>query len=157
VRTGAATEWRRNEIVAQVLATRDYPAADGELHFSMEAFLADRDSVGTLLRRTVYTQTALVPESPWMMEGTPAVPVTGFKRSAEGDSLLITPGAGSAARWWVIQLRTDGSWETHVIDGAAHAFGIPPAHGNASRPDLIAVTAVDRVGKAGGASALRLP
>jgi len=157
VRTGAATEWRSGEIVAQVLATRDQPAADGEVYFSMESFLSDRDSVGTVLRRTVYAQPALVPESSWMMAGTPADPVTGLKRGAEADTLLIAPGSAAAVRWWMIQLRTAGSWETHVIDGAMHVFCIPPSGGTALRPDLITVTAVDRVGKASGASALRLP
>ena len=123
----------------------------------MESFLTDRDSVGTVLRRTVYAQQALVPESPWMMSGSPAVPVTGFKRGAEGDSVLIATGAGSSARWWMIQVRTDGAWETHVIDAAARTFSIPAPRGTLSRPDLITVTAVDRVGNASGVSALRLP
>jgi uncharacterized lipoprotein YddW (UPF0748 family) len=157
VRTGAATEWRSGEIVAQVLATREQPAVDGEVHFSMESFLTDRDSVGTVLRRTVYAQPALVPESPWMMSGTPADPVTGLKRGAEGDTLFIAPGSAAAVRWWMIQLRTAGVWETHVIDGVARAFGIPASRGTSSRPDLVTVIAVDRVGKASGASALRLP
>jgi uncharacterized lipoprotein YddW (UPF0748 family) len=157
VRTGTGTDWRNREIVAQVLATRDQPAAGGEVHFSMEAFLSDRDSVGTVLRRTVYSRPALVPESPWMMDGSPAEPVTVFKRSAAGDSLFITPGRGSVARWWMVQLHTAGGWETRVIDGAARAVGIPAASGASRQPDLIAVTAVDRVGRTSAASALRLP
>jgi uncharacterized lipoprotein YddW (UPF0748 family) len=157
VRTGAATEWRSSEFVAQVLATRDQPAVDGEVHFSMEAFLTDRDSVGTVLRRTVYAQQAIVPESPWMMSGTPTTPTTGFKRSAEGDSVTIVPGAGTQPRWWVIQLRTDGVWKTQLIDAAAHAYAVPRSREPAAQPDLIAVSAVDRVGNASGVSALRLP
>ena len=157
VRTGSAAEWRRGEIVAQILATRDQPAVDGEVHFSMESILTDRDSVGTVLRRTVYAQRALVPESPWMMPGTPTTPTTGFKRSADGDSVTVAAGAGTAPRWWMIQLRTDGAWETHVIDAAARAYAIPVPAGAKPRPDLIAITAVDRVGNASGVSALRLP
>jgi uncharacterized lipoprotein YddW (UPF0748 family) len=157
VRTGAGTEWRAGELIAQVLATRDEPAVDGEVHFSMEAFLTDRDSVGTVLRRTVYAQQAIVPESPWMMSGTPTTPATGFKRSAESDSVTIVPGAGNQPRWWVIQLRAAGVWETHLVDAAAHAYAVPRAREPASRPDLIAVSAVDRVGNASGVSALRLP
>jgi hypothetical protein len=83
--------------------------------------------------------------------------VTGLKRGAEGDTLLIAPGSAAAVRWWMIQLRTAGVWETHVIDGVARAFGIPASRGTSSRPDLVTVTAVDRTGKASGASALRLP
>lgn len=152
VRTGAATEWRRGELVAQVLATRDQPMADGEVHFSMEAFLTDRDSVGTVLRRTVYAQPALVPESPWMMNGTPDAPVTSFRHTATGDSLLIVTTPRSGTRWWVVQFRAGGAWETHIVDGAVRALAIPPSHA-----DIVAVTAVDRVGKASGVSALRLP
>lgn len=157
VRTGAATEWRRGELVAQILATRDQPAVDGEVHFSMEAFLTDRDSVGTVLRRTVYAQQAIVPESPWMMAGTPTTPAIGFKRSADADSVTIAAGAGNQPRWWVIQLRTDGVWETHLIDAAAHACAVPRPRDAASHPDLVAVSAVDRVGNASGVAALRLP
>jgi len=161
VRTGAATEWRRSEIVAQVLATRDQPAmdgVDGEVHFSMEAFLTDRDSVGSVLRRTVYAQPALVPESPWMiMNAARPVPEVGFKRGAAGDSLLLAHAPGSAVRWWVIQVRAGGSWETRVIDGGIRAVAIPPARESSPRPDLIAVTAVDRIGSASDVSALRLP
>jgi uncharacterized lipoprotein YddW (UPF0748 family) len=157
VRTGTAIEWRRGEIIAQVLATRDQPGADGEVHFSMESFLSDRDSVGTLLRRTVYARPALVPASPWMMNGSPADPATSLKRTVEGESLVITPGTGSVARWWMIQYRSAGAWETRVIDGTVREFGIPAGHDSSSHPDLIAVTAVDRVGRTSAASALRLP
>jgi hypothetical protein len=157
VRTGAATEWRRGEFVAQVLATRDQPAVDGEVHFSMEAFLTDRDSVGTVLRRSVYANAALVPESPWMVRTEPVVPLTSLKRSTDADSLLISPGSAEPVRWWVIQLRRDGAWETHVIDASVRAFVVPSMGASTSRADLVSVIAVDRVGKASAASALRLP
>jgi uncharacterized lipoprotein YddW (UPF0748 family) len=154
VRTGDATEWRRGEIVAQVLATRDMPAVDGELHFSMEAFLSDRDSVGTVLRRTVYANPALVPASPWMMQGTPDAPEISLKRGAAVDSLLIAPGGGTTARWWVVQWRRGAEWTTHVIDASVRAYGVPA---DAAPYDLIAVTAVDRTEQAGSPAALRMP
>jgi uncharacterized lipoprotein YddW (UPF0748 family) len=157
VRTGASTDWRRGEIVAQVLATRDQPAVDGEVHFSMESLFNDRDSVGTVLRRTVYAQPALVPESPWMMSGAPEAPEAGFRRSAEGDSLVLAPGTGAPVRWWVVQLRTAGAWETRVIDGGVREIALAAPRGSMLRPDLVAVTALDRVGKASGTTALRLP
>jgi len=157
-RTGTATEWRRNEMVAQVLATRDYPFATGEVHFSMEAFLKDRDSVGTVLRRTVYAQAALVPASPWMMPNAPApAGVMVFKHGAQGDSLLLTSTPAAPARWWVIQFHTGTTWDTQIISGALRAFAVPVSNGATLRPDLTVATPVDRVGKAGPATALRLP
>ncbi len=163
VRTGDATDWRRGEIVAQVLATRDQPAVDGELHFSMEPFLTDRDSVGTVLRRTVYAQPALVPTSPWMAPGAPAPPEISLKQVAGGDTLLIAPGGGSVARWWVVQWRTSGMWTTRVIDASVRTYGLTGtmdtngASDARLRPDLITVTALDRTEQAGGPAALRLP
>jgi uncharacterized lipoprotein YddW (UPF0748 family) len=151
VRTGDATEWRRGEIVAQVLATRDQPSVDGELHFSMEPFLTDRDSVGTVLRRTVYAEPALVPTSPWMMTGAPAPPEIALKQGVDGDTLLIAPGGGSVARWWLVQWRTAGTWTTRVIDASVRTYGLVP------HPDLVAVTALDRTEQAGAPAALRLP
>jgi len=150
--------WRRGEIVAQVLATREQPAADGELHFSMEAFLTDRDSVGTALRRTVYAAPALVPPSPWMMPAAaPGAPEIALKQGVRGDTLLIAPGAGAVARWWLVQWRTAGTWTTRVIDASVRAFGLSGAGNAMPHPDLVAITAIGRTEQAGSPSALRLP
>jgi hypothetical protein len=156
VRTGAATEWRRDEIIGQVLATRNWPGVTGAVHFSMEAFLTNRDSVGTALKRTVYAQPALVPESPWMMSGVPATPTIDFKHTVAGDTLLIA-AAAAPPRWLVVQLHAGSSWETHVIDGSLRSFGLPKSVGPDARPELAVVTAIDRVGNASAPSALRLP
>ncbi len=157
VRGGTGTEWRHDEVVAQVLATRNWPGVTGEVHFSMEAFLTNRDSVGTALKRTVYAQPALVPESPWMMTGAPATPSISLKRVAAGDTLVIAAPPGTPPRWLVVQLHAGASWETHVIDGSLRAFGLPKSVGPDARPELAVVTAIDRVGKASAPSALRLP
>ena len=98
----------------------------------MEAFLTDRDSVGTVLRRTVYAEPALVPESPWMMNGAQvpvAPPAIGFKHTVAGDTLLFAPPAGAPVRWLVVQLHAGTSWETHIIDGSLRAFGLPKSVG----------------------------
>ena len=94
-----------------------------------------------------------------MMDGSP---VNADDRvQAERRGRLAAYRAGprrSVARWWMIQLRTAGTWETRVIDGAACAgLRIPAGSGSSLHPDLIAVTAVDRVGRTSAASALRLP
>ena len=161
VRTGSATEWRNAEITGQVLATRDQGSATGNVHFSMEAFLSNRDSVCTALRRTVYAASALVPASPWMMPAAPAEPVIDVKRSADGDALTIialpvrTP---VVVRWWLVQIRSQTGWDTRVLDGSARSvslsLGSKPAWATADR---IVVTAIDRAGNAGAPSALRLP
>ena len=155
VRTAPATEWRRGEIVAQVLATRDQPYADGEVHFSMESLLSDRDSVGSVLRRTVYAEPALVPASPWLSPGPPPAPVTAFRRTAEGDSLVVIPGSPTPVRWWLVQRRTAGGWDAQLVDAASRELALGGA--GEARPSLVAVSAIGRAGEASPASALRLP
>ena len=79
------------------------------------------------------------------------------QRIAGGDTLAVAPGSDAVVRWWVVQVRAAGVWETYVRDGSARAFILAGLLRNPSAPaELIAVTAVDRVGHAGAASALRL-
>jgi uncharacterized lipoprotein YddW (UPF0748 family) len=158
VRTGDATEWRRDELVAQVRATRAQAGVTGNVHFSMEPLMSDRDSVGTALAREVYADPALVPASPWMMnDPSPPPPEIALKQCTVGDTLAVAPGSDAVVRWWVVQVRAAGVWETYVRDGSARAFILAGLLRNPSAPaELIAVTAVDRVGHAGAASALRL-
>ncbi len=160
VRTGNATEWRSSEIVGQVLATRDFSGVTGNVHFSMEAFLTNRDSVGTALHRALYAAPALVPASPWMMSGAPEAPLIAVRRTLDGDVLTVTSGSPVAPvspRWWVVQLRAGDDWETFVLDGNSKAFALTgPLRPRAVAPAVVAVTAIDRVGNASAPTALRL-
>ena len=61
--------------------------------------------------------------------------------------LRLAPGPGTTVRWWVVQLRAGGSWETHIIDGAARIYALAQPEDSASRPDVVAVTAVRPRGK----------
>jgi hypothetical protein len=152
------TAWRRDEIVAQIRATREQLGATGNVHFSMRVLLENRDSVGTALERLVYAEPALVPASPWMMPGVPSAPVVTLTPSANGPLLSLTPAAPDPVRWWAVQVRLAGRWETHLLDGAARSVLLHDLVQDLFvPPDLVNVTAVDRVGNAGAPAALRLP
>jgi uncharacterized lipoprotein YddW (UPF0748 family) len=155
---GGPTAWRRDEIVAQVRTTRAQAGATGNVHFSMKVLLENRDSVATALERLVYADPALVPASPWMMTGTPGAPTVSLTTSTAGDLLAMTPTGTDDVRRWVVQMRLAGQWETRILDGATRSVLLADlAHAGFVPPELIAVTAVDRVGNAGAPVTVRLP
>jgi uncharacterized lipoprotein YddW (UPF0748 family) len=154
IRMGAATEWRRSEILAQVAATRAKPGVTGNIHFSMDALMKDRDGITTALARGPYAEHALVPASPWMTDGeAPGAPGVALTETPDGRVLTITPSGPGSPRWWAVQLRIDGAWQTRIIDGSQRS--VPLGALTALAPDLIAATAVDKFGIASAATAVR--
>jgi uncharacterized lipoprotein YddW (UPF0748 family) len=155
---GGPNAWRRDEILAQVRATRAQAGATGNVHFSMKVLLENRDSVGTALERLVYADPALVPASPWMLKGPPGVPSLTVTQSPSGQVLTLLPAGADSVRWWVVQLRLGSGWQMRVLDGARRSVLLPDlVHDLFVPPELIAVTAVDRAGNAGTPATIRLP
>ena len=117
------TPWRAAEITAQVAVTRDEPGASGNLHFSMKAFLEDRDSLVSRLGRAAYAAKALVPPSPWLDVPPQPEPTVTVRRSRSGGAFHATlaPGAGAARpRWWAVQEGdAAGRWTLRVLPGSA--------------------------------------
>ena len=155
---GGTSAWRRDEILAQVRATRAQPGATGNVHFSMRVLQQDRDSVATALERITYADAAMVPASPWMMPASINPPRVTFSRSPKGDSLSIAPGGTAVARWWLVQYRVGGRWALRRIPATVSRVAIGDLMANAFLgPDVITVSAIDRVGNASPATSLRLP
>lgn len=53
----------------------------------------------------------------------------------------------SRARWWLVQMRVNGAWQTELLPGSQvnRSFRVPAS----TLPEIIAVTAVSRYGQAG--------
>ena len=150
--------WRRDEILAQVRSTRAQAGASGNVHFSMKVLLDNRDSLGTALQSLMYADPALVPASPWLSARVPGIPAAGLIPSAKGVMIRLTPSGKDVVRWWVVQLRFAGRWQAQVIDGARRKAPLDEfVHDSLMAPEMIAVTAVDRVGNSGQPVTLRIP
>ncbi|MFN8668617.1 MAG: family 10 glycosylhydrolase [Gemmatimonadaceae bacterium] len=68
--------WSVGELLDQVQETRAQLSPNsGNVHFSMDAFLVDRDSMNARLANGLYAPPALVPPSPWLASGVPDAPV----------------------------------------------------------------------------------
>ncbi len=154
--------WKRGEVLNQIAATRAQPAASGNVHFSIEVFLQDRDSIATALERTLYAEPALVPASPWLGRAIPPAPTLRVAPDSTGvETVTIQLPAGEVrenVRWWLVQQQIGGRWESTVLDGSLNVFDVQSLLRNPFvKAELLSVTAVDRVGNAGKPAVLRLP
>ena len=145
--------WAAREIIDQVQQQRQRgDKAAGHIHFSMAALMQDRDGITALLQAGPYAQPALVPATPWLDSQPPAVPTlrrTGA-RGTMGALVTIEPGAGEPAARWALWRRQAGVWRFAVLP--AHQRQIDPAGA-----DLLALSAVDRVGNPSAPHILKLP
>jgi uncharacterized lipoprotein YddW (UPF0748 family) len=152
VADGSRTPWTATEIMAQIAVTRADSLASGNIHFSAQAFLRDRDLIATRLAEEAYRAPALVPASPWL-----ALPPLGpvevsVATTAEGApyARLEVP-SGERPRWWVVQEHAaSGAWRTRVLPGSLREIPL------SAPSDHVAVRAIDRAGNERAVRALRI-
>jgi hypothetical protein len=155
---GGASAWRRDEVLAQVRATRAQAGAGGNVHFSMKVLMNDRDSVATALARLLYADPAVVPASPWLLPASAELPNLKFRASPKGDAIMLIPPGKESPRWWLIQVMTAGQWHSRRFDGSLRTLRIADLVENVLvAPELISVTAIDRAENVSAPVVLRFP
>ncbi len=154
VRSEGERHWPAREIIGQIYSTRSHPGASGNVHFSMKALMPSPDTTaqGRLTRRLKsgpYAEPALVPASPWLDDDPPERPSVRLRR--EDGRLMITmlPAGDEPVRWWVVRWRRGAQWHLDIVPGAQHAYVLEDA------ADVVAVSAVDRVGNEGSVTIVR--
>jgi len=139
------------EIVSQIRLTRQQPAT-GNIHWSMSALLRNRGGIADALIKEVYAQPALVPASPWLKHGSPGAPKLTVDDVGNLTLKLSWQQTGAEpAAWWVLQTRTAGEWTLNILPGQQLAHVLK----SNVRPEVIALTAVDRCGNASSPTALQ--
>jgi uncharacterized lipoprotein YddW (UPF0748 family) len=132
------------DIVQEIEITRDTPGATGHIHFNAKVLMDNVEGIADRLAE-VYAEPALVPASPWLDKSGPGRPIAAAARdSAAGMvSVRFTPQARQAVSRWVVQVRANGAWVTHLLAGAERRFDL---RDEARSIDLLSVSAVDRNG-----------
>jgi uncharacterized lipoprotein YddW (UPF0748 family) len=145
-----AGDWAPDEIPGQIRLIRKQPGATGFALFNASSLLHNR-SLMDQVRQEVNLEPALVPASPWLSTSRPANPALFLSGLASGH-LRLWIGESSSdppSRWWLLQTCTDGRWTTEILPATTRARIFDDA-----RPDVIAVTRIDRFGNASGATVL---
>jgi uncharacterized lipoprotein YddW (UPF0748 family) len=148
-----ASAMRAQDIVQEILLTRQQPGATGHIHFNATILMQNVDGIADRLA-AVYAEPALVPASPWLDSIAPAAPRVALARAADGTpAVRITAGDAQRVRWWLVQRRSSAGWRTSILAGQDSTYAFTADDFDA---DLLSVTAVDRSGNAGPPALLRL-
>lgn len=139
---------RTTEISRQIEETRKIlPESVGAVHWSI-AGLTQNPTLLKTLREGLYSQKALVPESPWL----PANPIL-------KPSLLITDQEGGYfVKWlhkqpeqvfkWVTYARYGDVWDIEISEGSVNQMTVPKIK-DGQNLNAIAVKPIDRLGNEG--------
>ncbi len=139
--TGA--KFSHTEIGQEIAIERHWPNA-GEIHFHLRNLL-ENPALNQELRFN-YSQTALVPPSPWLGVTPPAKPVLQLLTQNGVQRAIWEPGyAGNSpakpARNWVLQTRSNGQWQTEILPGPQYSWSF-----FGPTPQTVVLRAVDRLG-----------
>ena len=160
----ANVPWSFDEIPRQIAMLRDARQgsveSNGHIHFRLRSLMSNAGplsgTLGDRLEADSYREPALVPEMPWLGGKPPAPPVAELVEASDGDrlTLKISAGDSSAITVWVVQTRDeDEHWKTTILPAAVRELVLPDSEAAA---DMIAVTAVDRIGQASTRTMLRV-
>ena len=95
------------------------------------------------------------PEMAWLEGKPPAAPVAEVN-ATDGERLTLKIAAGDSAQvaLWVVQTRdADEHWKTTILPAGTRELTLPDSSGGT---DIVAVSAVDRVGQTSTRTVLRL-
>jgi hypothetical protein len=87
-------------------------------------------------------QPALVPASPWLGGEPPPTPNLSVIGVPRASRLTWGEHGTNFVRWWVVQTKSSGEWKTEILPRETTSESLPGS------PEIVAVTAIDRVGNA---------
>ena len=172
--------WKVSELFDQIQETRaQLSPSSGNVHFSMDAFMVNTDSMDERLAAGLYAEPALVPPSPWLANGLPDPPVVvrvpqprSFELSVSPLNALpasplsdpTKPSAPNAARapvaaardaeWWLIRARYLDGWYARLVPATQGTIRLPLDMTDAL-PTVVYVSAVDRTGQESPSAVVR--
>jgi uncharacterized lipoprotein YddW (UPF0748 family) len=141
--------WKPSELANQIAATRK--RAGGNIHYSAKVITKNTGGIVDFLRNGVYAQPALPPASPWLDNTAPKAPDAYVDGESGPAFLRWKPVDADPVRFWVMQIRRNGTWSTNILPGESRTLNIPGAV-----PELVALSAVDRAGNQGPPVVVRI-
>jgi hypothetical protein len=93
---------------------------------------------------------------PWLGGRPPSAPLAAHAEPGDDDGATLLLGAGDSTvvAWWLVQVRdSEGRWSMAVLPATTRQL---PLAKDGVIPDVVAVTAIDRVGQSSVRTILRL-
>ncbi|MDZ4788790.1 MAG: family 10 glycosylhydrolase [Blastochloris sp.] len=136
---------RPEEMVAQVMLMRLRLQSQGHIHWNFKPLLTDQLGVGTLLKKKVYTEIALVPESPWMVPtqlGRPTFLLKSETSQKEWSLSWSLPPNSAPPALWILRRKRSGTYVTELLPARMRSVSFE----DTSLAE-VSLTAVDRYGR----------
>lgn len=144
----ARNAWPAEELIEQIELTRKIVKnGPGNVFFSIKCIFDNRDGITEKLKSGVYKEPALVPESPWLGDETPAKPEVSAALNSQGLAVQLKSDDGKSPWLWVVRTRSGDSWTTAIVPGGESKKLIKVADG--AKPEEVVVSAVTRLGREG--------
>jgi uncharacterized lipoprotein YddW (UPF0748 family) len=139
------------EVLKQIALTRQKTSVAGVIFWHAKLLMEDRNGVATALASQAFAQPALVPASPWL-KATPPKPPQATVQTLPGGTVRVDwAAAGREPVWlWLLQMRSNDFWTTRILPSSTHGFLLEQP-----MPELIALTAVNRIGMTSPSTTLR--
>jgi uncharacterized lipoprotein YddW (UPF0748 family) len=136
------------EIARQIQVTRAHPGASGVILFHLKTF--EENPLLASLVGAQYTQTAMVPASPWLDTVPPGKPqLAGRENGAVWTFQWATPGGNPVAKWLLQYYTPERAWQTAVLPANQweETFGFSP--------EAVSIRPLDRAGNLGPPAVVR--
>jgi len=146
--SNVGTKWKPDEITRQMQVVHRQPGVSGGIFYHLRNLTDNPALTGVV--RTEYSQPALVPASPWLGSPPPDKPKLSVNESRAGLRVEWAASGNEPVWRWTLQIRINGVWTTEILPANQSAWTF-----SNSQPDLIAVSAVDRVGNEGAPAVLQ--
>lgn len=172
--------WKVSDLFDQIQETRaQLSPSSGNVHFSMDAFMVNTDSMDERLASGLYAEPALVPPSPWLANGAPdaplvvrvpqprayeltiaprnALPSTPLSAAAPAKTSSGVPAVQATARdpeWWLVRARYLDGWYARLVPATQGSVRLPLDMTDAP-PTVVYVSAVDRTGQESASAVLK--
>ncbi len=142
--------WPSQEILDQIAFTRLQQGTGGTVLFSMRTLMRSPDSLAERLIERVYSERTVPPPSSWLDSSPPAIPFAIVSREKSGALGLRMKPRGRERPWlWLVRTRSAGKWSHVILPGWMREYRLSSGSGTATNPDLVLVSAFDRMANEG--------
>jgi uncharacterized lipoprotein YddW (UPF0748 family) len=134
-----------DEIIWQVRIARGLSGCNGHIHFSEKLLRQTR--IREAFAQSIYTDTAVFPPMPHLAPSKTATPAEPTNLTFTGNTLTWQAGTSgeTEAYWWLVRVRQGGVWKTAGLYPVAKT-----SVEFSNKPEMVAITALDRFGGASG-------
>jgi hypothetical protein len=144
---GVAPADEPREFAREIDLTRQQHGISGQILWHARPLFHEKMAAMDELATNLNLRVALVPSITGTAGETLKEPHVSAQWETDGVKLRWEPGGTATIRWWVVQSEHGGEWTTHIFPGEK-VNDVIHRSGNALLPDQIAVTGIDRFGRA---------